>query len=103
MCLLFQTIEEYVSFDKYRWSFVNPRPILTIFVYPRQVPVKTSIADIITKDLVSRGFRSIGPTVVYICMQVCGMTNAHFVSCYRFAECATPALAVLLEMMLQDN
>jgi DNA-3-methyladenine glycosylase I len=70
---------------------VNHKPILSRFRYPRLVPVKTSKADAISKDLVRRGFRSVGPTVVYTFMQVCGMTNDHLISCYRFADCAAAA------------
>ncbi|XP_047068864.1 uncharacterized protein LOC124676894 [Lolium rigidum] len=93
---ILKIIEEFGSFDKYCWSFVNHRPILSTFRYPRQVPVKTSKADAISKDLVRRGFRSVGPTVVYTFMQVTGMTNDHLVSCYRFAECATTAASAKL-------
>lgn len=85
---ILKIIEEFGSFDKYCWSFVNHKPILSRFRYSRQVPVKTSKADAISKDLVRRGFRSVGPTVVYTFMQVSGMTNDHLISCYRFAECA---------------
>lgn len=84
---ILKIIEEFGSFDKYCWSFVNHKPILSRFRYSRQVPVKTSKADAISKDLVRRGFRSVGPTVVYTFMQVSGMTNDHLISCYRFAEC----------------
>ncbi|KAF8704217.1 hypothetical protein HU200_031714 [Digitaria exilis] len=91
---ILKIVEEFGSFDKYCWSFVNYKPILSRFRYPRQVPVKTSKADAISKDLVRRGFRSVGPTVVYTFMQVSGMTNDHLISCYRFAECASaPAAA----------
>ena len=96
MFLPLQVIDEFGSFDKYCWSFVNHRPILSTFRYPRQIPVKTSKADAISKDLVRRGFRSVGPTVVYTFMQVSGMTNDHLVSCYRFAECATAAAGAKL-------
>lgn len=88
---ILKIVEEFGSFDKYCWSFVNHKPILSRFRYPRQVPVKTSKADAISKDLVRRGFRSVGPTVVYTFMQVSGMTNDHLISCYRFAECAAAA------------
>ncbi|KAF8703615.1 hypothetical protein HU200_032435 [Digitaria exilis] len=91
---ILKIVEEFGSFDKYCWGFVNYKPILSRFRYPRQVPVKTSKADAISKDLVRRGFRSVGPTVVYTFMQVSGMTNDHLISCYRFAECAAaPAAA----------
>ncbi|XP_057527428.1 uncharacterized protein LOC130806390 isoform X2 [Amaranthus tricolor] len=79
--------EEFGSFDKYIWSFINQKPIVNKFRYPRQVPVKTSKADVISKDLVRRGFRGVGPTVVYSFMQAAGLTNDHLISCFRFQEC----------------
>ncbi|GLU21975.1 hypothetical protein SLE2022_380780 [Rubroshorea leprosula] len=82
-----KVIDEFGSFDKYIWNFVNQKPIVSQFRYPRQVPVKTSKAEVISKDLVRRGFRSIGPTVVYSFMQVAGLTNDHLISCFRFQEC----------------
>ncbi|KAH7857796.1 hypothetical protein Vadar_016539 [Vaccinium darrowii] len=84
-------IDEFGSLDKYIWSFVNHNPTVNHFRYPRQVPIKTSKADAISKDLVRRGFRGVGPTVVYSFMQVVGMTNDHLVSCFRFQECIDAA------------
>ncbi|KAF7123953.1 hypothetical protein RHSIM_Rhsim12G0187300 [Rhododendron simsii] len=84
-------IDEFGSFDKYIWGFVNQNPTVNQFRYPRQVPIKTSKADAISKDLVRRGFRGVGPTVVYSFMQVVGMTNDHLVSCFRFQECIDAA------------
>ncbi|KAJ7955640.1 Methyladenine glycosylase [Quillaja saponaria] len=81
-----KVIDEFGSFDKYIWSFVNHKPIVSKFRYPRQVPVKTPKADVISKDLVRRGFRGVGPTVIYSFMQVAGLTNDHLVSCFRFHE-----------------
>ncbi|PQP98424.1 putative GMP synthase [Prunus yedoensis var. nudiflora] len=86
-----KVIEEFGSFDKYIWSFVNNKPIVSRFRYPRQVPAKTPKADVISKDLVRRGFRSVGPTVIYSFMQVAGITNDHLVSCFRFQECLNAA------------
>ncbi|KAF9662746.1 hypothetical protein SADUNF_Sadunf18G0086300 [Salix dunnii] len=84
-------IDEFGSFDKYIWSFVNYKPIVSRFRYPRQVPEKTPKADAISKDLVRRGFRSVGPTVIYSFMQVAGITNDHLISCFRFQECIDAA------------
>ena len=53
--------------------------------------MKTPKADVISKDLVRRGFRGIGPTVVYSFMQVAGLTNDHLTSCFRFQECIDAA------------
>ncbi|KAH0654270.1 hypothetical protein KY289_031948 [Solanum tuberosum] len=68
--------DEFCSFDKYIWSFVNQQPILGRFQYPHQVPVKTSKSEVISKDLVRRGFRGMGPTVVYSFMQVAGVLSS---------------------------
>lgn len=84
---MMQIINEFGSFNKYIWGFVNHRPTVGQFRYPRQVPIKTSKADMISKDLVRRGFRGVGPTVVYSFMQVAGITNDHLISCFRFEEC----------------
>ncbi|KAL2338521.1 hypothetical protein Fmac_012967 [Flemingia macrophylla] len=86
-----KVIEEFGSFDKYIWSFVNHKPIISRFRYPRQVPVKTPKADLISKDLVRRGFRGVGPTVIYSFMQVVGLTNDHLISCFRFQDCMAAA------------
>lgn len=86
-----KVIVEFGSFDNYIWSFVNHKPILSKFRYPRQVPVKTPKAEVISKDLVRRGFRGVGPTVIYSFMQVVGLTNDHLISCFRFQECVVAA------------
>uniref|UniRef100_A0ACD5UIQ7 Uncharacterized protein n=1 Tax=Avena sativa TaxID=4498 RepID=A0ACD5UIQ7_AVESA len=79
--------DEFGSFDKYCWGFLNHKPIASKFRYPRQVPVKSPKADTISKDMVRRGFRGVGPTVIYSFMQAAGLTNDHLVSCFRFKEC----------------
>ncbi|XP_073015407.1 uncharacterized protein [Primulina eburnea] len=80
-------IDELGSFDRYIWGFVNYKPIVGNFRYPRQVPIKTSKADTMSKDLVRRGFRGVGPTSVYSFMQVAGITNDHLISCFRHQDC----------------
>ncbi|KAK1288229.1 hypothetical protein QJS10_CPB19g00700 [Acorus calamus] len=90
-CQILKIIEEFSSFDRYCWSFVNYKPIVNRFRYPRQVPVKTPKADVISKDLVKRGLRCVGPTIIYSFMQVAGITNDHLIGCYRFEECLNPA------------
>ncbi|RID56501.1 hypothetical protein BRARA_G03695 [Brassica rapa] len=80
-------IVEFGSFDKYIWNFVNQKPTQSQFRYSRQVPVKTSKAELISKDLVRRGFRSVSPTVIYSFMQTAGLTNDHLTSCFRHQEC----------------
>ncbi|KAL0699549.1 hypothetical protein Bca4012_055671 [Brassica carinata] len=84
-------IAEHGSFKKYMYSFVNNKPTQNQFRYGRQVPVKTSKAEFISKDLVRRGFRSVSPTVVYSFMQAAGLTNDHLIGCFRYQECCVDA------------
>lgn len=86
-----KVIDEFGSFDEYIWSFVNHKPIVSRFRYPRLVPAKTPKADVISKDLVRRGFRCVSPTVIYSFMQVAGLTNDHLMGCFRFQECIAAA------------
>lgn len=73
------------------WNFVNNKPTQSQFRYQRQVPVKTSKAEFISKDLVRRGFRSVSPTVIYSFMQAAGLTNDHLIGCFRFQDCCVDA------------
>ncbi|EPS59186.1 hypothetical protein M569_15624 [Genlisea aurea] len=86
-----KVIDECGSFDSYVWGFVGCRPILCNFRYVRQVPIKTSKAETISKDLVRRGFRGVGPTAVYSFMQAAGITNDHLVNCFRHQDCILAA------------
>ncbi|XVF36147.1 hypothetical protein REPUB_Repub19eG0033400 [Reevesia pubescens] len=79
--------QEFGSFSSYCWGFVNHKPLRNGFRYTRQVPVKTPKAELMSKDMMQRGFRSVGPTVVYSFMQVAGIVNDHLVTCFRFQEC----------------
>ncbi|PSS19782.1 GMP synthase [Actinidia chinensis var. chinensis] len=79
--------QEFGSFSNYCWSFINHKPIRNGFRYARQVPVKIPKAEIISKDLMHRGFRCVGPSVVYSFMQVAGLANDHLVTCFRYHEC----------------
>ncbi|KAI3439646.1 uncharacterized protein J3R85_004479 [Psidium guajava] len=79
--------EEFGSFSNYLWSFVNYKPIRNGFRYSRHVPVKTPKAEVISKNMMRRGFCCVGPTVIYSFMQVAGIVNDHMLSCFRYQEC----------------
>lgn len=73
------------SFDAYLWSFVEGgRPIRNAFEAMRQVPAKTALAEAISKDLKKRGFRFVGPTIIYAYLQAVGVVNDHLTSCPRW-------------------
>uniref|UniRef100_A0A1J3ETW3 DNA-3-methyladenine glycosylase 1 n=1 Tax=Noccaea caerulescens TaxID=107243 RepID=A0A1J3ETW3_NOCCA len=84
-------IAEFGSFNKYMWNFVNNKPTQNQIRYQRQVPVKTSKAEFISKDLIRRGFRSVSPTVIYSFMQAAGLTNDHLIGCFRYQDCCVDA------------
>ncbi|KAH9315674.1 hypothetical protein KI387_024301 [Taxus chinensis] len=84
---ILEIVKEFGSFDKYIWSFVNFKPIVNKYKYGRTIPVKTSKAETMSKDLVKRNFRFVGPTIMYSFMQAAGITNDHLVNCFRHEEC----------------
>ncbi|KAL9312916.1 hypothetical protein ACSQ67_018368 [Phaseolus vulgaris] len=84
---LLKVQREFGSFSNYCWRFVNHKPIRNEFRYGRQVPAKTPKAEVISKDMMRRGFQCVGPTVVYSFLQVAGLVNDHLLTCFRHQEC----------------
>lgn len=78
--------QEFGSFDKYIWRFVNNKPIVNYFASMAEIPTQTELSVQISKDLKKRGFTFIGPTIVYAHMQATGMVNDHLTSCPRHTE-----------------
>ncbi|KAK3039775.1 hypothetical protein RJ639_027088 [Escallonia herrerae] len=79
------------SFSGYMWGYVDYKPIINRHRYPRNVPLRAPKAEAISKDLLKRGFRLVGPVIVYSFMQAAGMTIDHLVDCFRFSECVSLA------------
>jgi DNA-3-methyladenine glycosylase I len=78
--------EQFGSFDAYVWRFVDGRPIQNHWQTPKDVPAETPESRALSKDLVQRGFRFVGPTIMYAHMQATGMVNDHLVSCFRHEQ-----------------
>ena len=78
--------EEFGSFDAYLWRFVGGRPIRNAWKTLKQIPARTPISDALSRDLLARGFKFVGPTICYAFMQAIGMVNDHLVGCFRYAE-----------------
>ena len=78
--------EEWGSFSDYIWSFVDRRPIQNKWLSLAEIPAKTPLAEALSKDLKKRGFRFVGPTIIYAHMQATGMVNDHLVDCFRYPE-----------------
>ena len=76
--------KEFGSFDKYIWSFVNGRPIVNKWKSIKEMQPTTKESDLLSKDLIKRGFKFVGSTVIYSHMQACGLVNDHLVECWRY-------------------
>ncbi|MBU3010563.1 DNA-3-methyladenine glycosylase I [Polaribacter vadi] len=82
---LFMDIQnEFGSFSKFIWSYVDGKPILNEFHKKEDVPATTPISDKISKDLKKRGFKFTGSTIMYAYMQAVGMVNDHTTDCFKY-------------------
>ncbi|HEX6130051.1 MAG TPA: DNA-3-methyladenine glycosylase I [Candidatus Limnocylindria bacterium] len=81
-------VEEAGSASDHLWSFVGGSPTVNRWASLAEIPSETDVSRALSSDLRSRGFRFVGPTIVYAFMQSAGMVNDHVVSCFRHAEVA---------------
>lgn len=81
-----KVIEEFGSFDTYFWAFVNHKPIVNHRKTMSDVPVFNIQAEAISKDLKKRGFKFVGPTIIYSILQAAGLVNDHLIGCKRHKE-----------------
>jgi DNA-3-methyladenine glycosylase I len=84
-----QIQNKFGSFSKYIWGFVDGKPIQNSLQSLKDIPANTELAEVISKDLKKRGFKFVGPTVIYAHMQATGMVNDHVVDCFRHKEVQT--------------
>ena len=78
--------EEFGSFDRFIWGFVEGSPRINRFTTISEVPPRSSESDAMSKDLKTRGFTFAGSTICYAYMQAAGMVNDHLVTCFRHRE-----------------
>lgn len=78
--------EEFDSFDKYSWRFVNGERIVNNWKSLKNVPPTSKESDAFSRDLKQRGFKFVGSTIIYAHMQAVGMVNDHLVNCFRYSE-----------------
>jgi DNA-3-methyladenine glycosylase I len=83
-----EIMEKGPGFSTLLWDYLDGKPKLNKFRTTRQVPAETALSEKISKDLVTRGFKFVGPTIVYAFMQAVGMVNDHLVSCHRYSAVA---------------
>ena len=77
------------GFSKFLWDFVDDRPKVNAFKTTASVPAATAVSTAMSKELIARGFKFVGPTIVYAFMQATGMVNDHLVTCHCHGKCGT--------------
>jgi DNA-3-methyladenine glycosylase I len=80
-------MDEGPGFSALLWNYVDGAPKVNRFRNRSQIPAETELSRAISKDLVKRGFKFVGPTIVYAFMQAVGMVNDHLVTCHRHEAC----------------
>jgi len=78
--------EERGSLAAYLWQFVDGEPVVNAWTAMGQVPAETAASRAMSKALVKRGFRFVGPTICYAFMQATGMVNDHITTCFRYSK-----------------
>jgi DNA-3-methyladenine glycosylase I len=79
-------VEEYGSFDKFIWGYVDYAPITGHWEKMGDLPASTPLSDKISKDLKKFGFKFVGSTIIYAFMQATGMVNDHITECYVYKD-----------------
>lgn len=84
--------KEFGSFDRYIWKFVGGKPIVGHYQTLDEIPSKMELSEAISRNLKKRGFRFLGPVIVYSYMQAAGLVNDHLDSCFRKNCCVSSAV-----------
>ena len=78
--------KEFGTFDVYIWQFVGGKPVYHKIKTIKDIPTNTKESDVMSKDLIKRGFKFVGSTICYAFMQAVGMVNDHEIKCFRYKE-----------------
>jgi len=86
-------MEKGPGFSALLWDYLDGKPQENKFRDTKEVPAETELSKKISKDLAKRGFKFVGPTIVYAFMQAVGMVNDHLVKCHCHERVAKMAKA----------
>jgi DNA-3-methyladenine glycosylase I len=75
--------KEVGDFDRYIWQFVNHRPKFNQWLTFKEIPARSDESEAMSKDLLRRGFKFVGPTICYAFMQAVGMVDDHMMDCFK--------------------
>lgn len=76
--------QEFGSFDRYLWDFVDHVPLRNHWHSFQEIPVSTALSEALSKDLKKRGMKFVGPTIMYAYLQAVGVVNDHTTVCWRY-------------------
>ena len=76
--------QEFGTFDAYVWSFVKGKPIRNKWRSMKKIPPRSPESDALSRDLIRRGFKFVGSTIVYAHLQATGLVNDHLIGCFRY-------------------
>ena len=76
--------KEFGTFNNYIWPFVGGKPKINRWKSETQIPATSKESDKLSKDLINRGFKFVGSTVIYAHLQACGLINDHRIDCWRY-------------------
>lgn len=77
---------EFGSFDDYIWRFTGNKTIKNAWKAAAEIPARTNVSELMSRDLMKRGFKFVGPKICYAFMQAVGMVNDHTVDCFRYLQ-----------------
>jgi len=74
------------DFSTFVWTFTGGKPIQNLPQNSDDIPAKTALSEEISTALKKRGFKFVGPVIVYAWMQATGIVNDHMVDCFRLKK-----------------
>jgi DNA-3-methyladenine glycosylase I len=84
--------DDFGSLAAYLWQFVDGKPMVNAWKDDSHIPATSPQAEAMSKSLMSRGFKFVGPTICYAFMQAAGLVNDHITGCFRYSELANTAV-----------
>jgi DNA-3-methyladenine glycosylase I len=83
---------EFGSFDRYIWQYVDYKPVVNEWKTDQEIPAQSPASEAMSRGLIERGFKFVGPTICYAFMQAAGLVNDHIVDCFRYGQLVSKQL-----------
>jgi len=76
-------LKKTTTLSDYLWAYVDGQPLINNWTTLDQIPAETELSNQISKDLKKKGFKFVGPTIIYAYMQAIGMVDDHLTTCWK--------------------